>query len=147
MLCAPFPRRPLPRSLPRPRKLSAEACALVRVPGLLPLGRYAQGWWDTQIYNPTSPTPALVSLAKSGIRLDHNYVFRYCSPTRRSFLTGRYPNHITSVQPDGSNLCSDFLPLATTILPEKLAAAGYISHFVGKGHLGYETTDHLPINR
>lgn len=33
-------------------------------------------------------------------------------------------------------------------LPEKLATAGsYDSHFVGKGHLGYETTDHLPINR
>eukprot|EP01052_Picozoa_sp_SAG31_P039525 SAG31_NODE_5498_length_2499_cov_15.125833_3_plen_65_part_01 len=54
---------------------------------------------------------------------------------------------MTTVQPDGANLCSDFLPLACTILSEKLAAVGYQSHFVGKGHLGYETTDHLPVNR
>jgi hypothetical protein len=34
-----------------------------------------------------------------------------------------------------------------TILSEKLAAAEYESWFIGKGHLGYQTTDHLPINR
>ena len=51
-------------------------------------------------------------------------VFRYCSPTRRSMLSGRFPNHITSVQPDGANLCSDFLPLAATLLSEKLTKGG-----------------------
>lgn len=55
-----------------------------------------------------------------------------CSPTRRSFLSGRFPNHVSTVQPDGVNLCSDFLPLAFTILPEKLASVGYKNHFVGK---------------
>jgi len=45
------------------------------------------------------------------------------------------------------SLCSNFLPLAFTILPQKLASAGYHNHFVGKGHLGYQTMDHLPINR
>lgn len=105
------------------------------------------GFHDTAIYNPTSPTPHLKALADEGIRLDRHYVFRYCSPTRRSMLSGRMVNHITSVQPDGSNLCSDFLPLACTILSEKLSGVGYESHFVGKGHLGYETMDHLPVNR
>ena len=52
-----------------------------------------------------------------------------------------------TVQPDGANLCSDFLPLAATLLSEKLTGGGYVSHFVGKGHLGYETMDHLPVNR
>ena len=79
-------------------------------------------------------------------------------------MTGRFPNHITTVQPDNSkgqdNLCSDFLPLNATILSEKLnqnqnqkktsnaaAAQLYDNYFIGKGHLGYETEDHLPINR
>lgn len=50
--------------------------------------------------------------------------------------------------PTQQNLCSDFLPLVIQTLPEKLAAtAAYESHYVGKGHEGYETTDHLPVNR
>ena len=126
---------------------AAAAAAKNKQPHLFAVLADDLGFYDTSIHNPTSPTPTLAALAKEGIRLDHSYVFRYCSPTRRSLLTGRFPNHITSVQPDGANLCSDFLPLAATILPEKLQAVGYISHFVGKGHLGYETTDHLPINR
>ncbi len=76
----------------------------------------------------------------------HSYG-RYCSPTRRSFLSGRFPNRISTAQPDGDKLCSDFLPLNCTILSEKLATGGYESHFIGKGHLGYQTMDHLPINR
>jgi len=75
------------------------------------------GFYDTAIYNPSSPTPNLASLSKEGMRLDRHYVFRYCSPTRRSMLTGRMVNSITSVQPDGSNLCSDFLPLAVKRAP------------------------------
>jgi len=105
------------------------------------------GWYDTAIYNPVSPSPKIKALAAQGITLDHMYVFRYCSPTRRSFLSGRFPTLLSTVQPDGANMCSNFLPLAFTTLPEKLASAGYQSHHVGKGHEGYQTTDHLPINR
>eukprot|EP00911_Craspedida_sp_UC1_P001188 UC1_evm1s896 len=48
---------------------------------------------------------------------------------------------------DQAPVCSNALPLEMTILPQKLAQAGYVSHFVGKGHLGYQTMDHLPVNR
>jgi hypothetical protein len=41
--------------------------------------------------------------------------------------------------------CSNLTPLQFTVLSEKLDAAGYESHFIGKGHLGYQTTDHLPV--
>ena len=41
------------------------------------------GWFDTAIYNPNSPTPALKNALDHGLRLDRHYVFRYCSPTRR----------------------------------------------------------------
>ena len=40
-------------------------------------------------------------------------------------------------------------PLEFTLLSGKLKQASppYETHFVGKGHLGYHTTDHLPVNR
>lgn len=69
----------------------------------------------------------------------------YCHrPTRRSILSGRFPVHISGRQ---APLCSNFLPLQMTLLSAKLKQQGYETHFVGKGHLGYQTTDHLPINR
>eukprot|EP00912_Choanoflagellata_sp_UC4_P001654 UC4_evm1s1050 len=39
------------------------------------------------------------------------------------------------------------MPLQFTILSEKLKVADYASHFIGKGHLGWQTTDNLLINR
>ena len=36
-----------------------------------------------------------------------------------------------------------------TLLPQKLkqAPTPFANHFIGKGHLGYPTTDHLPFHR
>ena len=106
------------------------------------------GWFDTALYNPDAPTPRLKALADGGLLLEHHYVFRYCSPSRRAFLSGRFPTSITTVQPQAGSFCGDYLPLATTTLAEKLSrGAGYACHFIGMGHLGYQTTDHLPIRR
>ena len=70
--------------------------------------------------------------------------FKYCSPSRRSLLSGRFPVHISTQQaPD----CSNFLPLQMELLSSKLKRANYSTHFIGKGHLGYQTTDHLPVKR
>lgn len=99
------------------------AAACGERPNLLAILADDLGWYDTAIYNPLSPTPIIANLTRSGLRLDRttrisratraecrpaslgtrctgHYVFRYCSPTRRSFLTGRFPNHITTIQPD-----------------------------------------------
>ena len=90
-------------------------------------------------------TPTLRRLQDEGVRLDRHHTYLWCSPSRRSFLTGRYPGtSITGIQ---APQCSNMLPLQFTILPEKLAAAGYESHFLGKGHLGWQTEDHLMVNR
>jgi hypothetical protein len=102
------------------------------------------GYWDTQIQNPAAPTPRIKEMMSAGMRLDRHYVFRYCSPTRRAFLSGRFPNHISNAQ---APTCSNYLPLQFTILSEKLVKANYTCHFVGKGHLGWLTEDHLMINR
>jgi|EP01043_Picozoa_sp_COSAG02_P053075 arylsulfatase B len=103
------------------------------------------GWHDTQVHNPNSfMTPNLGALAKAGITLMRHHTYKFCSPTRRSILCGRFPVHISGAQ---APVCSNFLPLKFTLLPEKLKLAGYETHMVGKGHLGYQTMDHLPVNR
>jgi arylsulfatase B len=102
------------------------------------------GYWDSSVYNNRSVTPVLRSLADDGVRLPRMYTYKYCSPTRRSFLSGRFPVHLSGAQ---APVCSDYLPLNMTLLSQKLQSAGVTSHFIGKGHLGYVTMDHLPINR
>lgn len=102
------------------------------------------GFADTQLNNPFSPTPHIGQLAYSGIKLTQYHAYMYCSPTRRSILSGRFPVHIGTEQ---APVCSNYLPLQMTLLPAKLKKAGYQGHMIGKGHLGYQTTDHLPTNR
>lgn len=54
----------------------------------------------------------------------------WCSPTRRSFITGRYLVHITGEQ---AATDTNLTPLQFTILSEKLRAANFENHFLGKG--------------
>jgi arylsulfatase A-like enzyme len=106
------------------------------------------GSYDTAVNNEDIAyiTPNLHKLSHEGLRLSRFYVYKYCSPTRRSFLSGRYPVHMSGMQ---AQPCDNTLPKELTLLPQKLkkAATPWFSHFIGKGHLGYPTTDHLPINR
>jgi arylsulfatase A-like enzyme len=147
----PAPPPPPPTAPPTPPPPTPAPDPDAPRPNIIAILADDLGWYDTAVYNPDSPTPVIAALAHTdGLILDHQHVFRYCSPTRRSFLSGRFPNHISTAQPDGANMCSDFLPLNLTTLAQKLktaAAGGYATHYVGKGHLGYETTDHLPIHR
>jgi arylsulfatase A-like enzyme len=138
---------------------SSRSCTPVKrpvppVPSTLPLAKRPHfvtilvddmGFDDTQLHNNGSFfTPALGSLRGEGILLQRHHTFMWCSPTRRSFLSGRFPVHIGANNPQA---CSNDLPLEFTTLGEKLRAADYESHFVGKGHLGYQTMEHLPVNR
>jgi len=94
--------------------------------------------------NLTTFAPTVATLLKEGVVLDRHHSYKWCSPTRRSFLTGRFPVSLTGKQ---AATDSNLTPLQFTLLSEKLEAAGYESHFVGKGHLGWQTTDHLLVNR
>jgi arylsulfatase A-like enzyme len=88
------------------------------------------GFHDTQLHNNRSfMTSHFGDLANAGITLDRHHTYMYCSPTRRSFLSGRFPAHITGQQPAGT--CSNLLPLNFTLLPGKLKQAGYQAHMVG----------------
>ena len=76
------------------------------------------------------------SLVKEGVELNSYYVHKYCSPTRSSYQTGRYPYHVNVLNDDmaihnAEDQVSGFagVPRNMTGLAEKLAQAGYSTHF------------------
>ena len=83
--------------------------------------------------NVTTFAPTVATLLSEGLVLDRHHAYKWCSPSRRSFLTGRFPVSLTGEQ---AATASNLTPLQFTLLSEKLQAAGYESHFVGKGARG-----------
>ena len=92
-------------------------------------------------------TPTIDALARESARLESYYVQPLCSPTRGAMLTGRYPSH-TGIGPDVDLEPSPYgMPPDETFLPERLRAAGYSTHLVGKHHLGYCDSLYEPTAR
>jgi len=105
------------------------------------------GHHDSSIYGNMEEEEAtgnITQLARQGVILDRHYVHWHCSPTRRSFLTGRLPLHHGEFL---SKIDTDDIDLRYTWISEKLQSAGYTSHWYGKGHTGYRSMNHLPVNR
>lgn len=61
--------------------------------------------------------------------MDWQYTFKYCSPTRSSFLSGRLPYHVN--QANRAYSAVGGVDIRMTILPEHLKAAGYGTHQIG----------------
>lgn len=104
------------------------------------------GFADVGFRNPAIKTPHFDELAASGSVLQRHYVYRYCSPSRASFLTGRWPHHAHqwNLAPAGRLAGTN---LNMTMLPAKLKVAGYATHMVGKWHQGLYKSEYLPTNR
>ena len=103
------------------------------------------GYADVGFRNHLFKTPNFNKLALTGLILDRHYTFKYCSPSRASLLTGRWPHHahqwnIRTNYELGTNI-------NMTMLPAKLKQAGYATHIVGKWHQGFFQPQYLPINR
>lgn len=80
------------------------------------------------------PTPTLDQLASEGTKLEMYYVQPLCSPTRATFMTGRYPFH-TGLGPDViCTSCGDpyGLPSREILMPALLREAGYTTAAIGK---------------
>lgn len=101
------------------------------------------GYGDLSAFgNRAVETPHLDALARAGIRLTNFHTASgVCSPSRASFLTGRYPLQlgITKHFDDGE----EHLPRGITTLPQLLNRAGYQTAHIGKWHLGGLNKKHL----
>ena len=90
------------------------------------------GWYDSGVHNPAAVAWSgnITNLAhEEGVILSYHYSHWHCSPSRRSFLTGRLPIH------HGEQLSAnkdDDIDLRMTWISEKLAAVGYMAHWFGK---------------
>ena len=93
------------------------------------------GWANVEFHNDRMKTPNIDNLLKESIHLNHYYVFKFCSPTRSAFLSGRLPYHVNE---KNSNPCSPGagIPVNMTTISERLVTdAGYIAHQIGKWHV------------
>lgn len=104
------------------------------------------GFDDVGWNNPESApySKAITGLAHDGIILTNHYVHWHCSPTRRSFLTGRLPIHHGEML---SGDTSDDMDLRWNLISQKLKLANYTSYWFGKGHTGFMSMAHLPTHR
>lgn len=81
--------------------------------------------------NPHVHTPNLDKLVQEGVAFTHAYCQApICTPSRASFLTGRYPSTI-GVNANGNT----WFPADETLVTKRLADAGYEAGLAGKLHL------------
>ncbi len=121
----------------------------VRRPNIVYILADDLGYGDVEPYNPASkiPTPNLARLAAEGRMFTNAHApAAVCTPTRYSFLTGRYPWR--SPMKKGVSWVWDppLLEPGQPTLGTMLQAAGYHTACIGKWHLGWHwpTTDGAP---
>lgn len=104
------------------------------------------GWDDVGFRSHQIQTPTIDALAAKGRVLQSYYVQDVCSPSRATFMTGRYAMHHSIV--DWIPPASAYgLPLNETTLAQKFKSAGYAAHASGKWHLGFYKEEMTPTFR
>ena len=89
------------------------------------------GYHNVGFHNPQQRSPEIDALAtQEGIILEALYTFRYCSPTRSSLMTGRFPIHVNQGNPKWTDDRGG-ADLRMAFLPEKLKRVGYSTATVG----------------
>ena len=96
--------------------------------------------------SPEVQTPNIDALAASGVILTSFYTWKFCSPSRSVLLSGRHPIHV-NIHNDGAWAPEFGIPENMTLLPRKLATFGYVSHHLGKWHVGVSTPSRTPRGR
>ena len=105
------------------------------------------GWNDLGAHNGGEVhSPAMDGLLADGIELTNYYVECVCSPSRATIMTGRYPLHhgvVDWLQPADARS----LPAKELTVADRLAAAGWKCHAMGKWHLGFYNDASTPTFR
>jgi len=109
------------------------------------LGYYDMGFTGNRHVH----TPYIDNLvAKESAVLTRHYVFVFCSPTRRSFLSGRFPPHTgVSMDEHMPHGVPGLLSRKMTSIASKLKQAGYVTGHAGKWHLGHRVMAETPHGR
>ncbi len=105
------------------------------------------GQQDVSPYNPDTfyETPHIQRIADTGVRFTDAYVSSpVCSPSRYSFMTGKYPTrenvtnwfcgNLSRRYRDAAFQCA--MPPGERTIAESFQQAGYTTFFAGKWHLG-----------
>eukprot|EP00039_Didymoeca_costata_P023730 m.8049 g.8049 ORF g.8049 m.8049 type:complete len:532 (+) comp3827_c0_seq1:92-1687(+) len=105
---------------------------------------WANAGWHTN--NTEVHTPNMNNFVKEGVELDRMYAYKYCSPTRSSIQSGRLPVHVTQYC-NYESVPKAGIPLGMTVVSERLQAAGYTTHMIGKWDVGSAYNGSMPMNR
>ncbi|MBL9080816.1 MAG: sulfatase-like hydrolase/transferase, partial [Planctomycetales bacterium] len=128
---------------------SLSAAEVGRLPNIVLLLADDLGWADLGCYgNKFNETPRIDRLAGEGMRFTQFYAGPVCSPTRANLQSGRdqarygITQHIPGHRRPYARLIDPVvpneLPLEVETFAERLAAAGYVTGYFGKWHLGGE---------
>ena len=112
-----------------------------RIPNILYVLADDLGWGDLACYGSTSiRTPNLDRLAAEGVRFTHAYAgSSWCSPTRISLYTGRFPTRLPAglEEPLATHTEGNGIPEGHPTLASLTAEAGYRTAMFGKWHCGW----------
>ena len=123
---------------------AADPTSRTKPPHIISILQDDLGFYDSGVHNPAAAawTENITSLARNGITLEYHYTHWHCSPSRRSFLSGRLPiHHGEQLSPNSG----DDIDLRMHWISDKLSQAGYQAHWFGKYHTGFRSFNHLPI--
>merc|ERR1719159_467556 len=105
-----------------------------------------QGWANSGFHNPRLIAPNTRALINEGVILKRHYVYKFCSPTRCSVLSGRLPIHVNQENSATEQPLAG-IPVNMTAFPTRLKEMGYATHQIGKWHAGQASPAHIPTGR